>query len=78
MPLGFQIGPVFVRYYGIILMLGAVAAAWMATHPGSTRDHHKILPDSPTGRTGNLEGGTGYRRGCDRRWVSDVLVLSQT
>jgi phosphatidylglycerol:prolipoprotein diacylglycerol transferase len=30
MPLGFQIGPVFVRFYGIILMLGALAGAWLA------------------------------------------------
>jgi len=30
MPLGFQIGPIFVRYYGIILMLGALAGAWLA------------------------------------------------
>jgi phosphatidylglycerol:prolipoprotein diacylglycerol transferase len=31
MPEGFSIGPIFVRYYGIILMLGAVAGAWLAS-----------------------------------------------
>lgn len=30
MPLGFQVGPLFVRYYGIILMLGALAGSWLA------------------------------------------------
>jgi len=28
---GFQLGPLFVHYYGIVLMLGAVAGAWLAT-----------------------------------------------
>lgn len=28
---GFHIGPLFVRYYGIILMLGALAGAWLAS-----------------------------------------------
>ncbi|MCC6955192.1 MAG: prolipoprotein diacylglyceryl transferase [Anaerolineales bacterium] len=31
MPTGFQIGPLFVHYYGIILMLGALAGAWLAS-----------------------------------------------
>lgn len=30
MPTGFQLGPIFIHFYGIILMLGAVAAAWLA------------------------------------------------
>jgi phosphatidylglycerol:prolipoprotein diacylglycerol transferase len=30
MSTGFQIGPIFIHYYGIILMMGAVAAAWLA------------------------------------------------
>jgi phosphatidylglycerol:prolipoprotein diacylglycerol transferase len=30
MPTGFYIGPIYIRYYGIILMLGAVAAAFLA------------------------------------------------
>jgi phosphatidylglycerol:prolipoprotein diacylglycerol transferase len=30
MPVGFQLGPLFIRFYGIILMLGAVAAAFVA------------------------------------------------
>lgn len=29
MPQGFQIGPLYIRYYGIILMLGAMAGAWL-------------------------------------------------
>jgi phosphatidylglycerol---prolipoprotein diacylglyceryl transferase len=28
--MGFEVGPLFIRYYGIILMLGAVAAAFLA------------------------------------------------
>lgn len=28
---GFQLGPFFIRFYGIILMLGAVAGGWLAT-----------------------------------------------
>ncbi len=30
-PDGFQLGPLFIRFYGIILMLGAVAGGWLAT-----------------------------------------------
>jgi phosphatidylglycerol:prolipoprotein diacylglycerol transferase len=30
MPEGFQLGPIFIRFYGIILMLGALAGAWLA------------------------------------------------
>lgn len=40
MPMGFQIGPVFVRYYGIILMLGAVAAAWMSEREARRREQN--------------------------------------
>ena len=32
MPVGFNIGPLFVHFYGMILMLGAVAGAWLAHH----------------------------------------------
>ena len=31
MPAGFNIGPLFIYYYGIILMLGALAGAWLAS-----------------------------------------------
>ena len=31
MPEGFSVGPLFIRFYGIILMSGAVAGAWLAT-----------------------------------------------
>lgn len=37
MPTGFQIGPIFIRFYGIILMLGAVAAAWLAEREARRR-----------------------------------------
>ena len=30
MPSGFQLGPIFIHFYGIILMTGAVAAAFLA------------------------------------------------
>lgn len=35
--MGFNIGPLFVRYYGIILMFGAVAAAFLATYEAKRR-----------------------------------------
>ena len=31
MPEGFQVGPLFIRFYGIILMSGAVAGGWLAS-----------------------------------------------
>lgn len=39
MPEGFSIGPLFVRFYGIILMLGAVAGAWLATREAKRRGY---------------------------------------
>ncbi|MCJ7662013.1 MAG: prolipoprotein diacylglyceryl transferase [Anaerolineales bacterium] len=35
--MGFQIGPFFIRYYGIILMVGAVAAAFLAEREARRR-----------------------------------------
>jgi phosphatidylglycerol:prolipoprotein diacylglycerol transferase len=35
---GFAIGPLHIRFYGIILMLGAVAGAWLATFEARRRD----------------------------------------
>jgi len=34
---GFQIGPLYIRFYGIILMLGALAAAWLASKEAQRR-----------------------------------------
>jgi len=39
MPEGFQVGPFFIRFYGIILMLGAVAGAWLATREAKRRGY---------------------------------------
>ena len=39
MPEGFQLGPIFIRYYGIILMLGAVAGAWLAAREVKQRGY---------------------------------------
>jgi prolipoprotein diacylglyceryltransferase len=39
MPEGFSIGPLFIRFYGIILMLGALAGAWLATREAKRRGH---------------------------------------
>lgn len=36
---GFQLGPIFVRYYGIIVMLGALAGAWFATTEAKRRKY---------------------------------------
>lgn len=41
---GIQIGPLFVHFYGIILMLGALAATWLATREAKRRG---INPDMP-------------------------------
>jgi phosphatidylglycerol---prolipoprotein diacylglyceryl transferase len=37
MPTGFNIGPLFVHFYGIILMLGALAGAWLADREAKRR-----------------------------------------
>lgn len=37
MPAGFQIGPLYIRFYGIILMLGALAGAWLASKEAKRR-----------------------------------------
>ncbi len=44
MPVGFHIGPLFIRYYGIILMLGAIAGAFLAEREARRRkfDPEKI------------------------------------
>ena len=39
MPDGFPLGPIYVRFYGIILMLGALAGAWLATREAKRRGH---------------------------------------
>lgn len=39
MPEGFSIGPLFVRFYGIILMLGAVGGAFLATQRAKQRGY---------------------------------------
>jgi len=37
MPMGFHVGPLFIRFYGIILMLGAVAASLLAVYGAKRR-----------------------------------------
>jgi phosphatidylglycerol:prolipoprotein diacylglycerol transferase len=37
MPLGFYIGPLFIRFYGIILMIGALAGSWLAVRGAKRR-----------------------------------------
>ncbi|HSG42131.1 MAG TPA: prolipoprotein diacylglyceryl transferase [Anaerolineales bacterium] len=39
MPEGFNLGPLFVRYYGIILMLGAVAGTFLAQRESKKRGY---------------------------------------
>ncbi len=36
---GFSLGPLYIKFYGIILMLGAVAGAWLATREAKRRGH---------------------------------------
>ncbi|MDD5466959.1 MAG: prolipoprotein diacylglyceryl transferase [Anaerolineales bacterium] len=43
MSTGFQIGPLFIRYYGIILMLGALAGAWLADREARRRGQDNEL-----------------------------------
>jgi phosphatidylglycerol:prolipoprotein diacylglycerol transferase len=38
MPTGFNIGPVTIHYYGIILMLGAIAGSWIASLEAKRRN----------------------------------------
>jgi len=37
MPEGFAIGPLYVHFYGILIMLGALAAAWVADREAKRR-----------------------------------------
>lgn len=39
LPDGFSIGPLYIRFYGIILMLGAVAGGWLASREAKRRGH---------------------------------------
>ena len=39
MPEGFSVCPLFIRFYGIILMSGAVAGAWLATREVKRRGY---------------------------------------
>jgi len=43
MPTGFNIGPIFIHYYGIILMLGALAAAFLAEREARRRGKYSEL-----------------------------------
>ncbi len=36
---GFAVGPLYIRFYGIILMLGAVAGGWLATREAGRRGY---------------------------------------
>ncbi len=38
MPSGFSIGPLYIHFYGILIMLGALAAAWLATKEAKRRN----------------------------------------
>ena len=37
MPNGFMIGPLPIRFYGIIIMVGVMTAAWMASKEAKRR-----------------------------------------
>jgi len=41
--MGFEIGPLTIRYYGIIVMLGAIAAAWLASREARRRGENSEL-----------------------------------
>ena len=39
MPQGFQLGPIFIRYYGIILMVGALTGGWLVSREAKRREY---------------------------------------
>ncbi len=41
--MGFRLGPLFIRYYGIILMIGALAGAWLAEREARHRKQNSEL-----------------------------------
>ncbi len=43
MPTGFQVGPLYIHFYGIILMLGALAAAFLAEREARRRGQNPDL-----------------------------------
>lgn len=43
MPSGFYIGPLFIHFYGIILMTGALAGAFLASHEAKRRNQSSDL-----------------------------------
>jgi len=43
MPEGFQIGPLYIHYYGVIIMVGALLAAWMASWQARKRNQDPEL-----------------------------------
>jgi phosphatidylglycerol:prolipoprotein diacylglycerol transferase len=43
MPTGFQLGPLYIHFYGIILMLGALAAAFLAEREARRRGQNSDL-----------------------------------
>jgi phosphatidylglycerol:prolipoprotein diacylglycerol transferase len=43
MPLGFHIGPIFIRFYGLIIMVGALAGSWLAVRGAKLRDQDPEL-----------------------------------
>jgi len=43
MPTGFHIGPLFIRFYGILIMLGAVLAGWIASREAKRRNLNSEL-----------------------------------
>ncbi len=43
MPEGFYIGKLFIHFYGVIIMFGAVLAAWLATVEAKRRGHNSDI-----------------------------------
>ena len=43
MPTGFNLGPLYIRFYGIILMVGALAAAWLSEREARRRGQDSEL-----------------------------------
>jgi len=58
MPNGFNIGPIYIYFYGIIIMLGALAGAWLASFEARRRaePHERVWDALPWAVIGGVVG----------------------
>ena len=56
---GFSIGPIYIHFYGILIMLGVLAAAWLSDSRSQTQGRG---PGNRVGLCGLAAGGRDLRR----------------